>query len=548
MSDILDIVDTLDQEYLPTDSQNPEALEQMLSDLGYLPVFNGQSSLNSSSDLDQAMNSFKAELKESGLLPQAEINQINQIYGEQSDEKILELCLDMDEGLKFNALPTFRDRGLQVRIIHYRLHILGVYHQAIDAYYSSSSYSGLQQLTRYTGKTLLSTLNLLSDLQEFTVTYLKERGFEQPISIFRVSPSVLENLRDDQGKKSKLPDYTGAFKRAVKRELKNHPDVFKKLRDSLFKKDDDDVNEQVALTMSRNEDNAFIIRLIQIHQWMAGFYHGRLDGELGPVTINSLREIISSYNDSGEDIDEKKALVVLVEKDGIIAFNTIFFLNKYKVEHSQSDKTIQTLETINNSYQNAKADDQKDFRDNFTTGIKDIRNGKDPSSREGKGFLGRIFGGIRSFFKKIFRFASKIFGWIARKVGKALSFITSFLKKIYEVIKQAAHHFIEGVKFLLGRTTILSGTPQQNIITQFNVDKDVINLVQQLDEAILTIHKAKVNEKVQSLKFSLMLIALLFKTIKVLLVGAIVAWPIFLLKLAKSFKQLTDQYKLIQNT
>lgn len=546
MPGIQDIVDTLDQQYLPKPKSRLTGLAQQLGDLGYLKEFDGQTDLINESEVNTVMAKFSNDFKNAELISPKERTQLLQIYGNEVDERFLQLCLDVDEGLTFKALPNFGDQDLKVRIIHFRLKLLGVYANPIDTYYNATSYHGLSQLADMVGKSMLSTCNLLADLQQFTVKYLSHKGYENPVSIFKVNLSTLKNLKDEEGKPHQLKDYTGAFKRTVKRELTHYPEVFNELKKTIFRRNDDRIDMDSVNELAQNSDNDFVIRLIQIHQWMAGFYHGKLDGDLGPVTIQSLLQVIDSYNESGDDIDEKKALVILVEKEGIIAFNTIFFLNKYKVEQSQSDKTVQTLEAINTSYQGAKPEQQAAFNTNFNKGISNAREGKRITAKQG--FFGRLFSGIKGFFKKIFRFAKRIFGWIAKAVGKVASFIGNFLKKIYEVIKEAAKHFIEGVKFLLGKTVVLSGNPNQNILTQFSSDSDVFNLAKNLDETILNTHKSKVNEKVQSLKFSLLLIALLFKTIRLLLLGAAVAWPIFLLKLAKSFKQLIDQYKQIQTT
>lgn len=546
MSGIQDIVDTLHQEYLPKANSQLTDLAQQLGDLGYLEAFDDQTSLINEQEVNTAMQQFSAEFKSAQLISSKELSQLTQIYGSELNHRLLQLCLDVDEGLTFKALPNFGDQDLKVRIIHYRLKLLGVYTNPVSTYYNATSYHGLTQLADMIGKSLLTTCNLLADLQQFTVKYIQHKGYSNPVSIFKINPATLSQLKGTDGKPHKLESYTGAFKRSVKRELTRYPEVFEQLKQTIFKRNDDRVDMESVNELAQNSDNGFVIRLIQIHQWMAGFYHGKLDGDLGPVTIQSLLQVIDSYNEAGDDINEKKALVVLVEKEGIVAFNTIFFLNKYKVEQSQSDKTIQTLESINASYQGASPEQQAAFNTNFHQGIANVRDGKSAAVKQG--FLGRIFSGIKGFFKKIFRFAKRIFGWIAKAVGKVASFIGNFLKKIYEVIKEAAKHFIEGVKFLLGKTVVLSGNPNQNILTQFSSDSDVFNLAKNLDSTILNTHKSKVNEKVQSLKFSLLLIAMLFKTIRLLLLGAAVAWPIFLLKLAKSFKQLIDQYKQIQTT
>lgn len=538
MQAVQDLIQKLDEQYLPPNDSTQNQKAAYLSDLGYMPDIAETEGEVFDQFLDQAYALFYSDLKQSMLIDAPTQTRLKALYPSEYELKLLEMCLDIDEGIQFKKLPAFGDQDLKTRILHYRLNLLGLYSAPINAYFSAVSYNGLSKAASFTGKTTLSTANLLADIQQFTSVYLKNRGYQHPV--------VIMQLADEPT--TKLEDYTGAFKRAVKRELSGYEEVFDELKKSLFKRNDDKVDVQDALELLHSDDNSFIIRLIQVHQWIGGFYHGSIDGEVGHVTLSSLQHVISSYNESGESVDEKRTLVMLSEKDKLLAFNAIFFLNKYKLEQQQSDKTISTLEAVNNSYQSASPEDQEQFETTFNEQWTNVAQGKPTNTGEPKGFFHRIFGGIKAFFKKAFRFARKIFSWILKGIKKVAGFITNFLKKLYDIIKEAAQHFIEGVRFLLGKTTILTHENQQSLITHFDVDKDVLNLGTQIDNSLLKSHLGKVDEKVSSLKFSLTLIAFLFKTIRAILLGGIVAWPLFLFKLAKSFKQVIDSYKQIATT
>lgn len=538
MQAVQDLIQKLDEQYLPPNDSTQNQKASYLSDLGYMPDIVETEGEVFNQFLNQAYQSFSSDLKKSELIDSPTQKRLKALYPVEFELKLLEMCLDIDEGITFKNLPAFGDQDLKTRILHYRLNLLGLYSAPISAYFSAASYNGLSKAASFTGKTPLATANLLADIQKFTVVYLKNRGYKHPVVIMQLS----------EAPSTSLEKYTGAFKRAVKRELSDHEEVFDELKQKLFKRNDDKLEVQYALELLHSDDNGFIIRLIQVHQWIAGFYQGNIDGEVGEVTLDSLQDVISSYNESGESVDEKRTLVSLPENDKLLAFNAIFFLNKYKIEQQQSDKTINTLEAVNNSYQSASTEDQQQFETTFNQQWNNIAHGKPTSAAEHKGFLQRIFGGIKAFFKKAFRFARKIFSWILKGIKKVAGFITNFLKKLYHIIKEAAQHFIEGVRFLLGKTTILTNENQQSLITHFDVDKDVLNLGTQIDNSLLKSHLGKVDEKVNSLKFSLTLIAFLFKTIRAILMGGIVAWPVFLFKLAKSFKQVIDSYKQIATT
>jgi len=534
MTALDDIVDKLDSQFINDAEDDLGKKAQLLEDLGYLSLSPTLPEQAFQSLVSQAFEDFNNELNQSSLVSKYTINQLKELYPLAYEVKLLERCTDIDEGIIFKKLPEFGDRNLKTRIIHFRLNLLGQYHQPIKAYYSASSHNGLTKAASFINKGLLATINMLADIQQYTTYYLKQNGYKHPV--------VIMQSQDLNGKD--IAQYNGAFKRSVKRELGSNDEVFQELKKGIFKRNDDKVDVEDALSILENEQNAFIIRLIQIHQWMLGFYTGKIDGEIGTVSVNSLLNVISSYESSGESTADKKLLVILSEKEGLLAFNAIFFLNRYKLEYQSSDKTIDTIEKVNDSYLQASPEDQKLFEQHLNQNFSVTQ----ATSNNKKSFLHKIFGGIRSFFKKAFKFGRKIFKWIVDKISAAASFITSFVKKLASFLKEAAHHFIEGVKFLFGKTTIASTSASESIITHFDLDKDVLNLGSSLKEELLGKHKKKVNTKVSELKFSLSLIAFLFKTIKSILLGGLVAWPLFILKLVKAFKQIENSYKQIATT
>lgn len=527
------IVEQLQSKYVEPAKNKTDDKAAILVSLGYL-IDSFQVVANASELIKSAFETFRLDLDDSNLLTQKEIRRLKDLYPVDVDLKLLEYCVDIDEGPKFDKLPEFGSQNLRTRILHYRLNLLGLYEQPIHSYFSAKSYSALSELSSLIGKNLLATLNLLSDIQEFTCAYLKQTGYQHPI--------VISQCRQD--KINQIEGFSGAFKRSVKRELGGHHGVFENLKDGLFKRNDDKVDLQEALSILKNNLNSFNIRLIQVHQRILGLYDGAIDGNIGPITIESLQNIIKSYEQTGEKLAQKKLLVVLSKKDNLIAFNALFFLNRYKIESQSTDKTIATVEKINSTFLQANKTDQQLFEKK----INEQLSPKDVSIHPSGSITQRIFGGIKAFFRKAFRFGKRIFKWIIKGIKSMAGFIEKFIKNIVSFLKEAAYHFIQGVKFLIGKTTITSGSSQGYILTNFDLDKDVLNIDQKASSSTIQTHIGQVDTKVSELKFSLNLISFLFRTIKAIFLGGIVAWPLFILKLVKSFKELENSYKKIATT
>lgn len=505
----------------------------MLTDLGFLEKEFKTGSISPDKVL-AAVDVFRHELALPGTIPVSQIKQVQQVYGKSANQKLLEIAVDVDEGIRFQRLPDFGTQNLQTRIIHCRLSLLGLYQGLVASPWSAFSYSALEKAALFAGRTNLETMNLLADLEQYTSAFLKASGYKNPLVVF------------ESETKEPIPEYTGAFKRQLRRDLRNYDTVFDNLDDQLFFRRDHKVNGDYLDKLSKAEINRFLLRLIQVHQWMAGAYDGLLDGEFGPITIESLLEIISQYN--GEERKDVKTDKVLVRITGTtFLFNAVHFLIRYSEESLAQDRTLETLQILSRNISEAQASDQQVFEINFQSEVEIIQKGEHVPPENRNGLFPRIFTGARIFFKKLFRVARRLFRWIVDQVKKGIHFIRNMIRMIYAFLKEAAIHFINGVKFLLGKLPVSTQRERTYFAyTRFDIDKDVVSLLNEHHGNLIADHLRNVNQMVHSMHFSLAMIIFLFKTLKASLVAPIpVAWPVFVIKMVIAFKKVIDQYKLV---
>lgn len=507
----------------------------MLIDLGYLEKAFKTNALNQN-DIAIALSAFREELKLSGIFSQSVLNEFVKVYGKSADHKILERLTDIDEGVKFDSLPAFGDRDLKTRILHFRLNLLGLYEGFVAAPWSALSFTALENAALYAGHFKLRTVNLLADIESYTAQVLKKVGFKNPLVVF------------ESAENNEVSEYKGSFKRQLKRDLDKHDAVFEHLDDALFFRRDKKVNLRFLEQLKNSDVNRFLLRLIQVHQWMAGSYNGVLDGDIGKITMESLLEVISQYNN--EDRKDVKTDKILVRITGnTYLFNAVHFLVKYSQEFQTEDRTLASLQVISESIKSANAEDQQQFEANFQAEIENIKAGEKQVPENRNGFLPRIFTGIKTFFKKIFRLAKKLFKWIVEQAKKAIQFVRNVIRMIYGVLKEAVIHFINGVKFLLGKLPINTiQSRSAGMSTQFDLDKDAVNVVFGSDGSLFQQHIKNVNQTVGSMQFSLAFIIFLFKTLKSAFLATVpIAWPLFVLKMVYSFNHVIKQYQLINN-
>ncbi len=513
------------------------AMVQMLTDLGYLKtelLYGG----NAAEKAASAFQLFHADLLASGLTDAHEIEKLTAMNGREAGVKLLEAATDVDEGFCFTSLPRLGDLNLITRIVHYRLSLLGFYPGQIDSVFNAYSISGLDKAASLTGQKALATLNLLGDLQQFTVAFTKMHGYSNSIAVIK-SPwpeSAGETL-----------NYSGRFKRRLRDDLGNHTAEFDVLDDRLFFRKDDKVDEAFVSSLAKSELNGFMLRLIQLHQWMAGYYNGALDSGFGEVSLNSLLNIIHNYQESGDGRIRDGEVLVNVSKDYYL-FNCLFFLKQYQAESQQQDKSFETLAAIVQSYQNAvKDDDKSDFEKNFRSGMAAVVERQHELPVKKNGVIRRVFSGVRTFFRKAFRFARKIFRWIADWAEKAVDFLGNLLRMIYAWVKEAVRHFVEGVRFLLGNFPVVSaGKAGELMYSNLQADKDGINIIGKAEPGEIRQHLNNLRGMVSNMKFSLAVIGMLVQIMKTALTAtAPVAWPVLILNLGMSFKKVSETYKTV---
>lgn len=539
MDPITDILKVAEENYLSANGKSLGAKAQMLSDLGYLKtefltVFSVENKIA------EAYRVFYAELLLSGLKSIKEINEFTNLYQDQAELKLLETVTDIDEGIPIMKLPELGESGLITRIIHYRLSLLGLYTGPIELNFNAFSYAGLEKAAIYIRKSKLSTLNLLANLQNYTEAFLTENGFLHSVVAFKSGIT---------GKQKDVPAYSGKFKRQIRQDLKDHEARYEILEEKLFRRNDDNVDLALLQSMAGEEINRFILRLIQLHQWMAGYYNGALDADFSELTVESLIEIIENYNE-GTDDKIRAADVLARVRDDYFIFNCLYFLKQYKEENRQADQTMNTLAILSDAYSKADPGEQQAFETNFQAGIDLVRSDQDTIPETRNGVLRRVFFGIKTFFKKAFRFARKLFRWIVNGLKQAGIFVKNAIRMIYTFLKEAIRHFIEGVKFLLGKLPVTTQSSDgRSMYSNFDIDKDGLNIFETADASDIKIHLDMVKQKVHSMSFSLALIGFLFDTLKTALsLATVIAWPLFILKLVIAFKKVIDTYKTVLTT
>ncbi len=295
------------------------------------------------------------------------------------------------------------------------------------------------------------------------------------------------------------------------------------------------------------KENVFLMRLIQVHQWMDGFYKGLLDSDIGEVSFNSLIDAINLFNEDGDEEDIKVKEVLFHAGRGYFVFNALFFLEKYMIEEEKKDYQKEVVDIINVSVQNASQQERQVFETKSEVIVESALSESDEVPRERKGLLQRVYYGVKSFFRKAFKVGKKIFRWIKDKVKRVAGFLKDFFKKMFVHLGKALYYIGEGIKYIIGKNPLIKVTETNQVLTsKILIDGDANCIVSQncTREDIRSYGK-QVRVTINSMVFSLKVVTLVIKTVQQMLM--FFTWPLLLLNIVKAFKEIVAEYKLINS-
>lgn len=498
---------------------------QHLAELGYLslPVL----AVPAQHQVQKAKDAFEADLWRCGLFPEDELVRVRGFGRSYFLRNFLRRMTDIDEGVQLSTLPQRGEQSLSSRLLHYRLDLMGLWELPISTSLGTSSLTALAALSVFAKCPELEALNLLGNIEQFTARLLRVYDEEQFILCFR-SPRSSEDMRGSL-------NHRNAFGRQLKADFGERTDYLKFLQKHVFNNRQERIDYGFLEQASRTDFNAFLIRLIQIHQWQEGFYNGLLDSDLGDLSLQSFIDAIDFYNSANEkDIKMKRFLTYLGQD--YFMFNALFFLTEYMVEE-EKDGTEEFWSSL--AGQLAEADDETQSR--FTRNVRRLMPNADFEAKPENGLLKRIYFGARKLLQKAFRFIQKICRWVADKLEQMWSFLKKLFSDFFGNLEQGLRMFVNGLRFLLGRKVIATGSGQQCIVTQIRLDGDISNIALNADSLLMERHLDETREKLDELNFSLRVTGEILRLVIQSL--SIICWPLLLFSVVKGVRQI----HLIQN-
>jgi len=530
------IIERLTRELTTLPTQKNRCI-QHLTELGYIPVIRVNTLIPKEVALAKA--AFLKDVKRSGLYPEITPGQLIP----DDDDLLADMlgqAVDIDEGFIFGRLPEKGELNLITRIIHYRLDLFGMWEFPVSNPFNAVTLAGLKEIAGYADCSPLEAVNLMGDVEKFTQKLLKANKEEKFILTFKPANTVDEPLIRKLDRRHK-------FKRQLIEDFGERNDFFKYLNREVLKNDPSKIDMVFLHKEALNPFKRFILRLIQIHQWQEGLYDGLLDSDIGEVTLSSIINAVHLYN-----VTDRKNIqlyrVLTYVYDGYFLFNALFFLQEYMTEDQQTeyaaDAEGKILSDITKAMKNAGPQSLNAFHLNLEILKDEITIASTQKPEEKKGFLKRVYFGIKRFFRKVVRFSKKIFHWIVQLSRSFMGILKKIFGHFFNNLAKGIKAFIDGIKFLFGKKSTVTVKEDKVISSVIRIDGDSTSFVSQNATELMHEHLQKIRYHTTSMIFSLSIVGGVLNIVMKAI--SVISWPMILFSIIRIYRNISESYKRIE--
>jgi hypothetical protein len=229
--------------------------------------------------------------------------------------------------------------------------------------------------------------------------------------------------------------------------------------------------------------------------------------------------------------------------DDYFLFNALFFLQEYMVEEDKTDHPEdRILNDLMRDITQSNDGDLNAFDLHMNVIKAEIAIASQNKPVERKGFLQRVYFGVKKIFNKIAKFSRKIFTWVVRFADQFKEILKKVFGGLFDRLSAGIKAFIAGIKTILGRSGVISSAENSMIASVIRLDGDCYNIVAG-NKAVTLVdtHMNSVNTQVKNLQFSLAIVGGVLKIVATSL--SVLSWPMLMMTIVKTVRQITETYR-----
>ena len=386
------------------------------------------------------------------------------------------------------SLPEIGSNAILTRVLNFRFSILGIFDITVGQQPDAQWPLYLETLAGWCGMiSQNAVIELLGNAEKLSETLARQDAypgsryhhfvyFKSPVQ--RLSKRIQQQTGDMERFRSRFPfiptESIVRFEQTI----------------SETKEIEDEINDEL---------NQLMTRLIQIRLQLLGTYPGRLDNDLGPLSLEGITSVMDYFR---ENFGARKGFVLsdlLMHLGGDYwALNATYLfkaflpvLEEMNDKRGSKNQTRTISEEIGSLLSNPKIGPK--VKESILTTINEelqkeypaaTNRQRKPRTRAGKGLLrsiGRFFRHVGELIGKgirqVIRTLKKLFRWFKNTA----QVIWRELKEIYSVMSRAINFFFSGRQI----TTAQGG---QSIITDFDGGFDSITVLSAGSESLIEAH------------------------------------------------------------
>ena len=512
-----------------------EEIIQPLADLGYLDISDIDGTIVSSEALSQAIILFRKEYFQTKLLLSTFESLTPRDLSDPDllltarELSLLHLLTSLDGDFEIDELPLFGSQNIFTRVIHYRLNIMGLYEGEIKGPFTEVSMKELLKLSEWFSSPVLLIINTLGNIPMLSALMQSHKLTKDRVVYFtyQTPANRLANFNIKKGPARNV------FMKQLKKNINKKTLSFKNFRKKVHerKPDFEFLKENVD-----QEINGFLLRLLQVRQWMGGYYLGKLDSKIGKMTFRSMLAFTKA------EVEHENIGFTLQKFVGYVGQNywvlNVHYPLKQMIDNVDSQQV--SSEDLFNEYSatldRLKPNQQTNFDKNIKEAWKDINKENTTNLKSKEHCLRRIYYGVKTMVKSLWRGIKRLFRFLARSLVKLVNRIKNLAKILFREIREGLKVFATGMKFLFGKRTITTTNGQETITTNFDFDCDAKNAVSpNANATLINLHLKELQRLPKDLSFALAVTAVIIKWVLALLSGG---WPKLVIQVGLTFRKM----------
>ncbi|GAB5528074.1 MAG: hypothetical protein Roseis2KO_59460 [Roseivirga sp.] len=464
------------QEFDELDQHEQNMAEELLDNLGYLQFYDADSNQPSSATVLGAINQFRDELR-SSILPDAPLAGELPFLTEEEEDLLGNLSsLEGHFELHRFELSQIEADALLTRVLNFRLMALSLHTKHNEHRYDAKTTEALQELKQWTGlDSDAELIEKLGDIAEL-IQLLNSKDTFEGSSYHGIA--FFENSRDTAVERQFRNDGP-AFRTGLAPLTAYAREEIMPILDKRF-----DVGTFPARYKRRveayEEDriNKLFLRIIQLQLWLKGTYDGRLDEDMGTMSLNAIYHLaeVVNFEEPTPIIYPETFVMKLNRNHWAINVRQFLSLVAMNIDVAMRDKEVKSVSAeVEKMSEGLTADEKENFYRELDGLVKADQgvapNGKKKKrkSKNGRSFW-RLVGG---FFKKIGKVIVKGFQAVINALKSFFKWIKNGVKALVNEIKKAFSTLQNAVGFVFGKRQITTG----GITSDYDFDFDVVTRV-----------------------------------------------------------------------